>query len=65
MEFRVRLIETEEGVSVSCPSLHGCHSQGATRDEALDNIRAAIHEWLEAEQLESAEFKISEEIVNV
>jgi predicted RNase H-like HicB family nuclease len=49
MEFRVTLIESEEGVAVSCPSLRGCHSQGATREEALVNIRAAIQEWLEAE----------------
>ena len=49
MEFRVTLIESEEGVAVSCPSLRGCHSQGATREEALVNIRSAIQEWLEAE----------------
>ncbi|HPC16069.1 MAG TPA: type II toxin-antitoxin system HicB family antitoxin [Candidatus Hydrogenedentes bacterium] len=65
MEFRVTLIETEEGVAASCPSLRGCHSQGETREEALANIRAAIQEWLEAEQLEETEFKISEEIVRV
>jgi len=35
MEFRVTLIETEEGVAASCPSLRGCHSQGETREEAL------------------------------
>jgi predicted RNase H-like HicB family nuclease len=52
MEFKVTLIESEEGVSVSCPSLCGCHSQGATREEALANIRIAIQEWLDAEQLE-------------
>lgn len=65
MEFRVTLIETEEGVAASCPSLRGCHSQGRTRDEALANIRVAIREWLEAEDLEKAEFNISEEIVTV
>ena len=64
MDFRVTLIETEEGVAVSCPSLRGCHSQGETREDAVANIRIAIQEWLEAEQLEKAEFKISEEIVD-
>ena len=49
MEFRVTLIASEEGVAVSCPSLRGCYSQGATREEALVNIRSAIQEWLEAE----------------
>jgi len=58
--YRVTLIEHEEGVSVSCPALKGCHSQGSTREEALKNIREAIHEWLAAEAEESKVFKISE-----
>ena len=65
MDFRVTLIESEEGVAASCPSLRGCHSQGETREEALANIQIAIREWLEAEQLEETEFKISEEVVTV
>jgi len=31
MRYRVTLIEHEDGVSVSCPALRGCHSQGKTR----------------------------------
>lgn len=50
MEYRVVLIESDEGYAVSCPALKGCHSQGATREEALENIRDAITEWLEAEE---------------
>lgn len=46
------LMPTEEGYSVSCPGLPGCWSQGATEEEALENIRAAIREYLEvAKQL--------------
>ena len=29
------------------------HSQGATREEAIQNIKIAIREWLEAEAEES------------
>lgn len=65
MEFRLTLIESDEGVAASCPALRGCHSQGATRFEALANIRDTIREWLDAEQLEEATFNISEEIVTV
>ena len=56
-KYRVTLIEHEDGVSVSCPALKGCHSQGRTREEALQNIREAIQEWLAAEAEESKVFK--------
>ena len=46
--YRVVLRESEEGYRVSCPGLPGCWSQGATREEALANIRAAICEYAEA-----------------
>ena len=37
------LVRPESGgrYSVSVPALQGCHSQGETREEALDNIRDA------------------------
>ena len=53
MNYRIRLIETEEGWSVSCLDLAGCHSQGATRNEALEAIKDAIQLWLEVEAEES------------
>ncbi len=31
---------------VSCPTLPGCHSQGRTRTEAIENIREAIRGYL-------------------
>jgi predicted RNase H-like HicB family nuclease len=48
MLYRVALRQSEEGFSVSCPGLPGCWSQGATEPEALENIREAIREYLEA-----------------
>ncbi len=45
--FHVTLLAHEEGVSVSCPELPGCHSQGANIEEALGNIHDAIHGYLE------------------
>ncbi|MCH8961135.1 MAG: type II toxin-antitoxin system HicB family antitoxin [Bacteroidetes bacterium] len=46
MTYKVLLKESEEGYSVSCPGLPGCWSQGETEQEALDNIRDAIKEYL-------------------
>ncbi len=48
MNYKVRLHESEEGYSVSCLGLPGCWSQGATEEEALENIRDAIQEYLAA-----------------
>jgi predicted RNase H-like HicB family nuclease len=53
MTYRIRLLQTEEGWSVSCMDLPGCHSQGDSREEALANIREAIALWLEVEAEEA------------
>lgn len=45
-KYRVVLIESDEGYAVSCPKLRGCHSQGASPEEALTNIKEAIRDWL-------------------
>ena len=50
MKYKVALIKSEEGYSVSCPALPGCCSQGETEQEAVENIRIAIQEYLEATQ---------------
>jgi predicted RNase H-like HicB family nuclease len=50
MNFRIVLRHSEEGYSVSCPSLPGCFSQGETRAEALRSIESAIREYLLAKR---------------
>lgn len=56
MKYKVVLLESEEGFSVSCPGLPGCWSQGETEEEALQNIKNAISGYLSAiaESLEDA-----------
>ena len=48
MKYKIVLQHSEEGYSVSCPALPGCWSQGDTEEEAIQNIRIAIEEYLEA-----------------
>ena len=48
MRFWVTLERDEDGVWVAeCPAIPGCVSQGATREEALQNVREAIQLCLE------------------
>lgn len=43
LNFRVVVNQDEDGVFVAlCLSLPGCHSQGKTYEEALENIEDAI-----------------------
>lgn len=43
MIFNVTIDRDEDGMwIVECPSIPGCVSQGATKDEALENIKDAI-----------------------
>ena len=57
MKYKVALVHSDEGVSVSVPGLPGCWSQGQTEEEAFENVKEAIREYLEvvAERLEEAE----------
>jgi predicted RNase H-like HicB family nuclease len=48
MKYRIALHKSEEGYAVSVPGLPGCWSQGATEQEALENIQDAIREYLAA-----------------
>ena len=45
MKYWVTLVESDEGFAVWCDDLPGCNSQGASREEALDNIKEAIAEY--------------------
>ena len=49
MKYRVTLVQSDEGFAVWCDDLPGCNSQGDTREEALENIKNAIAEYLAAQ----------------
>jgi predicted RNase H-like HicB family nuclease len=58
--YFVSLKKTDEGYSVWVPGLPGCWSQGSTEEEALDNVRDAIQEYLSAAQELASEGEVRE-----
>ena len=48
MKYKVLIQQSKQGFSVSCPGLPGCWSQGETEQDAIENIRDAIREYLAA-----------------
>jgi len=65
VKYRIALHRSEEGYSVSVPGLPGCWSQGATEQEAVENIKDAIREYLSVvnEQLRGQEIREIEVVV--
>ncbi len=47
MKYPIVVHKSEYGYDSHCPLLPGCHSQGDTLEEALDNIKDAIVTYLE------------------
>lgn len=47
MNYNIKILKSEEGYTVWCEDLPGCFSQGETEEEAIENIRIAINEYLE------------------
>ena len=47
MKYPVVVHKSEYGFDVHCPLFPGCHSQGDTENEALENIKDAITTYLE------------------
>ena len=68
VKYRIIIEQDEDGFFVpEAPALPGCVSQGATREEALANIRDAIKGYLASLEKhgEPAPPPIAEEIVEV
>jgi len=67
MLFKVilRLDPEDEGFNVSCPALPGCHSQGDTEEDAIENIKDAITGCLEALNQRAQVHDVTEKLVEV
>ena len=65
MQYKVGMKKTEEGYSIWVPGLLGCWSQRKTEYEALENIKDAIHSYLEVQDLLIKEKLIDTKYVEV
>ena len=65
-EFDVVILEDETGGYVALvPSLPGCHTQGESINEVLENVREAIELYLETLSDEEREEYTSQRIVGL
>lgn len=60
MKYKIALHSSEEGYSVFVPGLPGCWSQGETEQEAIENIREAIKEYLAVVEEELQDKRVKE-----
>ncbi len=68
MQFRVLIEQDEDGAfTAEVPSLPGCVSQGATRAEAVQNVREAVAAYLDSLKAHGEPIppSIGEEIIDV
>jgi len=66
--FTVVVERDEDGVYIaSCPAMQGCHSQGDTHEEAVENLKDAIRLHIEARQQlgEAVPFEVAVDQVEV
>lgn len=54
----IRYDSSEDCWLAECPSLPGCVSDGATRDEAIANIQEAISGWIEVAEAAGIEIPV-------
>ena len=64
MKTSVIVEKDEEGYFVYCPQLKGCHTQGETLEEALQNIRECVDLYLETLDVEEKQALLSKEILS-
>jgi len=68
MKYRIEIEQDEDGVFIATvPNLPGCVSEGATRSEAIVNVKDAISGYLESlrKHGEPVPMPIDEEVIEV
>jgi predicted RNase H-like HicB family nuclease len=66
MQFQVTVDRDEDGVwIVECPAIPGCVTQGATREQALANVKDAIRECLHVRAERGLPLTVETQLVEV
>ncbi|NOZ60240.1 MAG: type II toxin-antitoxin system HicB family antitoxin [Calditrichaeota bacterium] len=63
MKVNVIIEKDKYGYYAFCPELKGCHSQGDTLEEVLENIKEAVQLYLETLLPEEMDDYLSKEIL--
>lgn len=63
MKVNVIIEKDNYGYYAFCPELKGCHSQGDSFDEVIENIKEAIQLYLETLSSDEIEDYLSKEIL--
>ncbi|MBO8143304.1 MAG: type II toxin-antitoxin system HicB family antitoxin [Thermodesulfobacterium sp.] len=63
MKVTVIIEKDEFGYYAYCPELKGCHTQGDTLDEVLQNIKEAVELYLETLDEEEKKVLLNKEIL--
>jgi len=63
MKVNVIIERDKHGYYAFCPELKGCHSQGDSLEEVLENIKEAIQLYLETLSPEERQTYLSREIL--
>jgi antitoxin HicB len=68
MKYRINIEQDEDGVFIATvPALPGCVSEGATRQDAIENVRDAARGYLESlrQRDEPIPPPIEEEVIEI
>ena len=60
MKYLLTIHKSKYGYDIHVPALPGCHSQGTTEKEAMENIHDAIFTYLDMDRRETKNTKIKE-----
>ncbi len=65
MSYKVSIVieKDEHGFFAYCPELEGCHSQGETLEEVIENVKEAIELYLETMSEEDIKMALSKQVL--